>query len=441
LINGILLLYYHPPVAYAPTVADHVQAFSKYSQFKVWGVNTHYGYPKALDDFQFSIIVLHYSLFGSANYLLSSPFYRFLDRSQNSYKICTWQDECYNFKQRSQFLNTHKIDCVYSCLQPKYYDKVYYSRCPSVKKVLPTLTGYVSESMLAKARLFSKSYKQRTTDVGYRAREVPTYLGLGGLEKIEIAQQFLAHANGSNLNTDISYKEADRLYGDRYWKWLGDCKAILGAESGGSIFDLENEVWNEYHLRLGNKARIRNYMLPYDQMPPELMQKWENVISYRAISPRYFEASAFNICQVLYLGEYNGILKPWIHYLPLEKDFSNFHQIVGLMQSDMGQDVIKNAHTDIIESGKYTYQKFIEGFDEDLIKAGPSPSIETSEADKVTKVIQSNLTSQRLRHLPETLLYAAYYNQWLGKSLLIPMAQPLGQIYLRLRGYKKGVTR
>lgn len=437
-VNGILLLYYHPPVAYAPTVMEHVNAFSQYSQFNVWAVNTHYGYPEPLDNFQFGVIILHYSLFGSANYLLSPPFYRFLERSTESYKICVWQDECYNFKQREAFLNRHKIDCVYSCLQPKYFDEVYYSRCPSVKKVLPTLTGYVSEGMVKKSSQFAKPYEQRTIDVGYRARPTPTYLGLGGLEKMEVAENFQQHAKGSGLHLDIKFEEADRLYGDHYWRWLGNLKAILGVESGGSIFDLENEVWDEYHRRLGRKANIRNYVLPYDKMPPELMKKWERKINYRAISPRYFEAAAFGICQVLYPGEYNGILKPWVHYLPLERDFLNFHQIIKLMRSEKGQSVIADARRDLIESGKYTFQKFIGAFDEELINSGFIPQIDSQGDTLVTNALKANLGKQKWKHLFETILYAPYYNKWCGKKLLMPIAQPIGQIYFKFKGYKKG---
>lgn len=440
MINGILLLHYHPPVNYAPTSKDCVDSFLQYSQFKVWAVNTHFGYPKSLDNLQFKIIVLHYSLFGSANYILSTPFYSFLERSKGSYKICVWQDECYNFKQRAAFLNTHKIDCVYSCLQPKYFDEVYYSRCPSVKKVLPALTGYVSEQMLEKAKVFAKPFDKRTIDVGYRAREVPTYLGLGGMEKIEIAQKFLAHANGTGLKLDIKYKEEDRLYGDHYWKWLGNLRAILGVESGSSIFDLENEVWDEYHRRLGMKANLRNYMLPYDKMPPELMKKWEGKINYRAISPRYFEAAAFNICQVLYPGEYNGILKPWVHYLPLERDFANFHQVIRLMKGNKGKEVIENARRDLIESGNYTFRKFIESFDGELISSGFDFRIKPQEPNLVTNALKADLAKQEWKHLFETVLYAPYYNKWPGKRFLMPIAQPIGQIYFRLRGYKKGVV-
>lgn len=438
-LNGILLLYYHPPVTYAPTVMEHVNAFTQYSQFKVWAVNTQFGYPKTLDNLQFNIIVLHYSMFGSANYIISPPFYQLLERHANAYKIWICQDECYNFRQREQFANRHKIDCIYSILQPKYFDEVYYSRCPSVKKVCHTLTGYVGESMVKKASQFAKLYEQRTVDIGYRARPTPTYLGLGGLEKMDIAQKFQQHTNGLNLHLDIKFREADRLYGDHYWRWLGNLKAILGVESGGSIFDLENEVWDEYHRRLGRKANIRNYVLPYDKMPPELMKKWENKIPYRAISPRYFEAAAFRICQVLYPGEYNGILKPWVHYLPLERDFKNFHQIIKLMRSAKGQDVIGNAHRDLIESGKYTFQKFIGAFDEELIKSGLNPRIERTEATLVTNALNTDLGKQKWKHLIETLIYAPYYNKWPGKQLLMPIAQPIGQIYFKLKGYKKGV--
>lgn len=441
MLNAILLLYHHPPVAYAPTVMDSVNSFAQYSQFKVYSVNTYLGYPKLLDDIKFKVIILHYSMFGSANYFLSSQFLQLLDRSTDSYKIAVWQDECYNFRQRANFANRYKIDCVYTILDPKYFDEVYFKRCPSVKKVFQTLTGYVSEQMVQKATQFEKPYKERTVDVGYRARQVPSYLGLGGQEKIEIADKFSSHANGLGLNLDIKYLEEDRIYGDKYWSWLGNLKAILGAESGGSIFDLDSEVYDEWRRRqgkVGNLWVLGSRQIPYAEMPPELIKKYENKIQYRAISPRYFEAAAFRICQVLYLGEYNGILKPWVHYLPLERDFANFHQIIKLMQNEKGQEVRADAYKDLIASGKYTFQKFIESFDEELIKLGLNPQIDQTESDRVNTLLNKEVAQLTKKRRLESLVFLPYYAKYPGKRFLMPFAGLAGGIYFKLKGYKKG---
>lgn len=445
LINGILLLYYHPPTEYAPTVMDSVESFSQYSQFKVWALNTYLGYPKSLNSLQFKIIILHYSMFGSANYLLSPPFLQLLDKNAGSHKVAVWQDECYNFRQRAAFANRYKIDCIYTCLKPKYFDEVYYKRCPSVKNVLPTLTGYVSEQMIQKAEQLAKTWKERSIDVGYRARRVPSYLGLGGQEKVEIAQKFIAHTAEykMDLALDIECLEEHRIYGDKYWAWLGNLKAILGAESGGSIFDIDSEVYDEWCRRqgkLGNFWVLGNRQIPYEEMPPELMKKYENKIPYRAISPRYFEAAAFRICQVLYPGDYNGILQPWVHYLPLERDFTNFRQIIRLMQSEKGQEVRAAAFKDLIASGKYTFKKFVESFDQELINAGFNPNISQEDTNNPSITLDKELASLAKKRRLERLLFMPYYKKYPGKKLLMPFAGLAGGIYFRLRGYKKGTV-
>jgi len=436
--NAILLMYYHPPAAYAPTVMDSVNSFTKYSQFKVYPVNPNLGYPKALDDLQFKVIALHYSMFGSATYVISPPYYKLLERHTDAHKIWICQDECYNFKQRQQFANRYKISCIYSCLKPRYFDEVYLSRCPSVKKVIPTLTGYVSESMVKNARKFAKEYKQRAVDVGYRARKVPSYLGLGGLEKVEIAEKFLKYANVAGLSLDIKCREEDRIYGDHYWRWLGNLRAILGVESGGSIFDLDNEVWDEYNRKLGKEnSPVGDRVVGYEELAPEIVKRWENRIRYRAISPRCFEAAAFRICQIMYLGEYNNILQPNVHYLPLERDFANFHQVLKQLKNGKHLEVIDDAYRDLIESEKYSFQKFIEQFDEELIASGFNPTVSSEEAALLNRLLRQQQNS--LKNRLERLLYAPYYNKYPGKKYLMPIAQPAGQLYFKLKGYKKGL--
>ena len=91
-VNGILVLYHHYLFENASTIMEHVNSFKENSTFKVWNVNTELGFPVGLNQLEFKIIVLHYSLYGTY-YLLNNKFLNFIEKSKNSYKICFFQDE------------------------------------------------------------------------------------------------------------------------------------------------------------------------------------------------------------------------------------------------------------------------------------------------------------------------------------------------------------
>ena len=62
-INGILLIYFHPIYMDASTISEHIQSFQDHSCFNVWIINSEFGFPKYLEKLSFEIIILHYSLF------------------------------------------------------------------------------------------------------------------------------------------------------------------------------------------------------------------------------------------------------------------------------------------------------------------------------------------------------------------------------------------
>src|SRR5262249_41385017 len=111
-------------------------------------------------------------------------------------------------------------------------------RLPGVTKV-NVLTGYVPEHLLSKA---VRPYDERPIDVGYRARKVPAWLGELGREKYEIGRIFRSDAINNGLSLDISFREEDRLYGDKWIDFVCNCKAMLGVESGASVFDFTGEI-------------------------------------------------------------------------------------------------------------------------------------------------------------------------------------------------------
>ncbi|MEK6579242.1 MAG: hypothetical protein AABZ55_08470 [Bdellovibrionota bacterium] len=365
--NGILLLYDFPLVwKDANTILEHVSSFEDHSRHKVWSLNVKAGFPKNLSKYEFNVIVLHYSLFGSNEYPFDSQFLELLKSHSASYKIAFFQDEYRFCQKRFNFINEFGIQCVYSCLSSPDLETVYRPNTRA-KTLLSVVPGFVSDTMIQLGTKYSVPLEKRNIDIAYRGRALEPYMGKAALEKTEIADQFLNEAKRNNINDlklDLHTREDRRLYGETWYRFLGNTKAVLGVESGVSLFDLDGQVFELYsHLKKRHSRSIT-----YDELRstnPDLIDSRENTVHYRTISPRHFEAASTRTCQILFEGEYSGILKPMIHYLPLMKDFSNFLEIVRMFRdTQLTNKIVTRAYSDLIKSGNYHYNAFINTFDE-----------------------------------------------------------------------------
>jgi hypothetical protein len=119
-------------------------------------------------------------------------------------------------------------------IEKVYSDK----RLPNVRKV-SVLTGYVSERLLTVPVI---PIAERPIDIGYRGRELPAWLGRLGQDKSRIAIKVLKDAAKVGLKVDISTLEGDRIYGRKRIKFMQRCKAMLGVESGASVFDFTGQI-------------------------------------------------------------------------------------------------------------------------------------------------------------------------------------------------------
>jgi hypothetical protein len=363
-VDGVLVVYHRPGAPWirdASTVREHLHAFARHSRRRVWEVNTDFGFPPGLAGLEFEAIVLHYSLFGMGDYFLDREWLDYLDATQ-AYTIAFFQDECTRCRRRFAFLNEHRIDCVYTCLEPSEFPKVY-GRYTSVPELVSNLPGYVSEQIVAAGRRFTVPFEQRTVDVGYRGRPLPAYLGRGAMEKHEIGVRFRALAADRGLRLDIATGEGDRLYGDAWYRFMANCRCVLGVESGVSAFDLEDEVLDEYDRRVQQGLSVELEDL-------ETLPRWEDVVYYRTVSPRHFEAASLRVCQVLYEGRYSGVLEPMVHYIPLRKDFANIDAVLEMCRDEaLCRELAENAHRDLIASGAYGYAQFVAGVEATIAAA------------------------------------------------------------------------
>ncbi len=399
MVDGVLLLYHRPIPRWfkdASTVMEHVRAFGDHSRFPLWTVNTDTGFPEGLHDVDFASVLLHYSLFGMGPYSLDDGWVDYLDQT-SAYKVAFFQDECTRCVRRFRFLNDHRIDCVYTCLEAPEFDKVY-GRYTNVPKLVSNVPGYVSDDLLEAARTFAVADSLRSVDVGYRGRPLPPYLGWGAREKHFIGERFSALASNSGLGLDILGAEADRLYGDSWYAFLANCRCVLGVESGVSAFDLEDEVLNEY-VELERK----NGTVALEDL--QSLPRWEDRVYYRTISPRHFEAAAFRVCQVLFEGRYSGALEPMVHYIPLKKDFSNLDDVIrNIKDAEVRAELTANAHRDLIASGAWSYRRWVGGIDAVLSEAGVGGQAEPSTVERVSTALRRGSRRRRLRRQVEWTL-------------------------------------
>lgn len=359
-IDGILLIYYAPASTDAQAVTDHVASFKAFSDFEVWPVNVLWGFPRALETLEFALVVLHYSIFGRSPFLISEKFSEFLLKRKSDRTVAFFQDEHQFCRERFAVVNKLGVGIIYSLLEKQYFNRVY-GEHTNAQWILPSLTGYVPNDIEELTRKFGQEFHQRKIDVGYRARTLPYFMGKGAREKVEIALGFVDLANQKGLQIDISIEESDRIYGDDWYEFIGNCKFMLGVESGASIFDLDGEA-----KRLCESYLERHPDASFDEVHRAVLAEKEGNINYRAISPRVFEMAALGTVPLMFYGSYNGLLQADVNYIGIEKDFSNIDDVFNKME-DVGlcMEIIENNRI-LLTREELTYVGFIKSFDEDM---------------------------------------------------------------------------
>ena len=341
-IENIKLLFLadidHP----ANVVQDHIKSIVHGSSCDVTVVNTRGMAKPEFDDIEeFDVVLIHYSI-----YLLAETY---ISRE--------WQNEIAKFsglkavihEDEYQFVNAFKhkfkelgVKVVFSCLDsPSTMQAVYDGNLLSETYFFSCLPGYVADNFF---ELEIVPLAEREFDIIYRGRELPSYLGLLGQEKRIIGEQVLSVADDFDLKVNISSAENERIYGEDWPKFLSSGKAMLGVEGGATIFDFE-----------GNLPCIVG---EYEKLHPEasFLEIWENClfeyegnVSFKTITPKFFEAIANKTALVLYPGEYNGILRPNDHYIVLERDGGNMDEVVRLINDlDYLTNLTERAYSDVL---------------------------------------------------------------------------------------------
>ncbi len=339
----------------AATIIDHIDSFVNYSQHSVYLLSNILHFSKQLNLNKFDVLVVHYSLTLLGNFYLSDNIKKKISEFKGL-KVVFIQDEYRRVNAIHKEINTLGFDILYTCVPNSEIEKVYPTAVFSSLRKINTLTGYVPEDLILRV---TPLMNDRPIEVGYRARKVPFWLGFLGAEKFQIADKFYDYGKAYKIKMDISYKEKSRYYGMRWINFIASCRTMLGVESGASIFDFTGAI-----ERKVEKYQIFNPKASFEEIHSLFLKKHEGKIVLNQISPRCFEAIALKTVLILYEGSYSGILKPWRHYIPLKKDFSNIKKVVNIIKSvNTLQKIADCAYQEIALNPDYSYKEFIRSFD------------------------------------------------------------------------------
>lgn len=352
-IRHLLLLCNRPvPGANAATIVEHLDAFGQIPGWKVWELSILGDIPLGIDLSRFDAVGIHYTLH------LSDPGHYFLSPAAVERLAafrglkCIWlHDEYRRVHQVTSILARIGIHVIFSLAEGETLQALYPAGVLPGVRIETVLAGYLSPIWFQQS---PQPMAHRPIAVGYRARRPPYWLGALGQEKINIGIGFSTCPETAVLPQDISVEEQHRLYGDCWIKFLADCRTVLCVESGASVIDFTGEIEQQVEL-----ACDADKSLTFEEVSHRFLQGVDGCYMINPISPRVLEAAAMRCVMVAFPGHYSGLMRPWEHYIPLAKDFSNVGEVVAAIRDTAWLErIAEQAWKDLACSPANSYEAF-----------------------------------------------------------------------------------
>jgi hypothetical protein len=412
-LNMNVLLLYNATQTYTNTVFEHVSAFARFSKFRYF-FQHHDAYSSFNTDLaKFDAILIHYSIRLPFDQISEYAAQRLAQYTGP--KILFIQDE-YDYTHRAwHWIKSLKINLVFTVVPEENIPRVYPpEEFPGVVFV-SNLTGYFPEQV--ESFDISQKTSKRELVVGYRGRPLHLRYGSLGQEKVNLGRMVKQYCEAKSIPHDIGWTEKDRIYGPRWYEFMGSCRAMLGSESGSNVFDWEG----------GLAERIEEYRQNHleatdDDVYKAIIEPCEVRGLMNQISPRIFEAIALRTALVLFEGGYSGIVSPYVHYIPLKKDGSNLDEVFALLKDgDYVDQMTERAYKDIFACGKYSYQSFVSKVEDRIIQISMTFDTGILPSSRVISLpikdeLPTPLTTSPIRAQPDRTLFEKFA-YWVWKFL------------------------
>jgi hypothetical protein len=370
------------------SLTDHLYALRRHSRFRTSYINLAVcEVPRWMRRARFDAIIFHTSFLSSR--WDPETFARVRRRARallelDAPRIAMPQDEFIHTDALTDFLREAEASHVFSVAPESEWPKIYRGLDPGAVHMHRVLTGYLERETLARIDRALEPPPPRETVVGYRAWEAAIWLGRFGRLKVDIARAFADSAANRGVPVDISTRQEDTIFGEAWYRFLASCRYTIGVEGGASVLDRDGSIRQATERFLATNPDASFAEVERACFPGE-----DGKLALRAVSPRHLEACATRTCQILVEGDYQGVLRPGEHYLPVSEDLSDVDQVMeAVVQDRYRAELVRMAWADVVGSGRYTYEAFVREIESQAIEPtlsgrpqpAPSAAIHSIEA-------------------------------------------------------------
>lgn len=300
---------------------------------------------------KYDAIIYHWDLIDCS--IVGKIFLNFL-RNFKGIKICMMQDE---YMHNMNFVKDNNFDFFYHVSDSRLINKYCKNKIGEIE-LRQVLTGYVPDIDIKKVNM-----KDKTINIFSRGRtkSITYFYGRMLRDKGRIGYGVKIYCKKNNIpNVDIEMEDKYRIYGDKWYDKLRNSKTLLACQSGCDVFHVSKKEVDDYQKEHPNAL--------YNEIKDIFNLEKESENNYGVVSPKMFEAIKCNCVLIMFPGGYNNILIPDVHFIKLERDFSNMDEVIKkVYDNDYLQKIADKAYEDIVESGKYSYQYFVKNtIDKDI---------------------------------------------------------------------------
>jgi hypothetical protein len=208
---------------------------------------------------------------------------------------------------------------------------------------------------LPKLAACSKPFESRTKVIGQRISLYPPRGGRHSRIKGQVAELLKRAAQQRGIVADISTDPNDFIYGDDWYRFLGDCRFVVGAEGGMSLFDPEGDIYDRIEAFTKERPNAS-----FEEIEATCFPGQDGQQIFSGFNPRTLEAAACGCCQILVEAEWLGLLKPFEHYIPIRPDGSNLDEVFDAMANEPAvNNMIRTTHEVLVENPQLRYSHFV----------------------------------------------------------------------------------
>jgi hypothetical protein len=167
--------------------------------------------------------------------------------------------------------------------------------------------------------------------------------------------------------------------GEDWYRFLADCRVVLGCEGGASLLDKDGKLRS-----IVNSYCDAHPQADFDEVEENCFKGLDGDIRLMTLSPRHFESALTKTCQALVVGDYEGVFKPEVHYIPIASDFSNLEEVVKkIADVKYCEEMAERTYNEVVRSGRFSYETFVRDVLRRVEDLGGNPKAKSSRVKEL----------------------------------------------------------